>query len=101
MAEQLKDWYPSSNQLIDPAKLEQAFREVLRLHYAQRDKVNDLHQKVNSPTVAGTKASQVPVNTASITNILGLPIFPSDTTQLLDGTKLTWVAASRRFEFLP
>jgi len=52
MAEQLKDWYPSSNQLIDPAKLEQAFREVLRLHYAQRDKVNDLHQKVNSPTVA-------------------------------------------------
>jgi hypothetical protein len=52
------------------------------------------------PQMAGTKASQVP-NSAAVTNILGLPISPSDTTQLADGTKLTYVAATRSFKFLP
>jgi len=99
MAEQLKDWYPSANQLTDPAKLEQAFREVLRLHYSERGRVDGLHAKVNTPAKLVPPPSQS--QTASITNILGLPIFPSDTTQLADGTKLTWVAASKRFEFLP
>ena len=94
-------WYPSANQLGKPEELERAFREVLRMHYAVSNQVGTLHKKVNSlPTMAGTKASQVP-NSAAVTNVLGLPIFPADTTQLADGTKLTYVAASRRFEFLP
>ncbi len=100
MAETLNDWYPSHLQLDTPQKLERTLREVLRLHYAQRDTVNALHTKVNAPTVAGTRASQVPTNTAAVTNILGLPIVPSDTTQLADGTKLTYVKATRSFKFL-
>jgi hypothetical protein len=94
-------WFPSKNQLGTPDELERAFREVLRLHYASSNKLNTLHDTVGKmPQMAGTKASQVP-NSAAVTNVLGLPIFPADTTQLADGTKLTYVAASRRFEFLP
>jgi hypothetical protein len=94
-------WFPSKNQLGTPDELERAFREVLRLHYKASNKVDTLHETINKmPTMAGTKASQVP-NSAAITNILGLPIEPSDTTQLADGTSLKYVAATRSFKFLP
>ncbi len=93
-------WYPSSEQLKDPQSTERAFREILRMHYALTEQVGTLHKKVDTmPAMAGTKASQVP-NTAAVTNLLGLPIDPSDTTQLADGTKLTYVAATRSFRFL-
>jgi hypothetical protein len=98
--ETLKEWYPSTQQLKDPASVEQAFRETLRQFYEMRTRVEDLHAKVNKPKVAGTKATQLPVNTASDTKILGLPVEPSDTTQLQDGTVLTYVAATRTFRFL-
>jgi len=94
-------WYPSTHQLGKPEELERAFREVLRLHYSLSQRVTDIHETVKAmPPMAGTKASQVP-NSAAVTNILGLPISPSDTTQLADGTKLTYVAATRSFRFLP
>ncbi len=98
MAEHLNDWYPSTHQLDTPEKLERAFRQVLTQHYEQRDTVSALHAKVNAPATAGTKASQVP-NNAAVTNLLGLPIVPSDTTQLADGTVLTFVKAARNFQF--
>jgi hypothetical protein len=94
------NWYPSHAQLDTPQRLEVAFRKVLEKVYSGKQSLNTLHEKVNAmPAMAGTKASQVP-NSAAITNILGLPIEPSDTTQLADGTKLTYVAAERRFRFL-
>ena len=34
-----------------------------------------------------------------ISAINGLPVEPFDPTTLADGTKLTWVAKNRRFEF--
>jgi hypothetical protein len=76
-----------------------AFRETLRQLYATRTRTDELHKKINAPTMAGTKASQVP-NSAAVTNILGLPIVPSDTTELADGTVLTFVKATRSFKFL-
>src|SRR5438034_9313143 len=93
-------WYPTHLQLKDPQSIERAFREVLRMFYGMEDRVNEMHGKVNS-SPAPTTPPATKTNTASITNILGLPIFPADTTQLADGTKLTWVATKRRFEFLP
>jgi hypothetical protein len=49
----------------------------------------------------GANKEAVPAgNTASITRVLGLPVEPSDTTQLADGTVLTYVAATRSFKFL-
>ena len=95
-------WYPSSDQWKDPASAERTGREILRLHYEMVDQFNEFKSKVKPPEAPIPSTKPVPSsNSAAVTNILGLPIFPSDTTQLADGTKLTWVAASRRFEFLP
>jgi hypothetical protein len=94
-------WYPSAKQLGKPEETERALREILRMHYSLSDRVGTLHETVSKmPAIAGTKASQVP-NSAAVTNILGLPIEPSDTTQLADGTSLKYVAATRSFKFLP
>lgn len=93
-------WYPSHAQLDTPQKLEVAFRQVLEKVYSGRRDLDTLHETVKAmPAMAGTKASQVPTG-AAVTNILGLPISPSDTTQLADGTKLTYVKATRSFKFL-
>lgn len=86
-------WYPSSSQLTTPDEHERAMRETLRQLYDLQDKFNELHKKVNTPAPAQQ------TNTAAVTRILGLPIKPSDTSQLADGTVLTYVAATRSFEF--
>jgi hypothetical protein len=92
-------WYPSAKQLGKPEETERALREILRMHYSLSDRVGTLHETVNRmPQMAGTKASQVP-NSAAVTNVLGLPIVPSDTTQLADATVLTYDKAGRRFVF--
>lgn len=94
------NWYPTTNQIGKPADLERTLRRVLQLHYDLSERVAGMAKEQQAALVAGTKASQVPpVNTAAVTNMLGLPIVPSDTTQLADGTKLTYVAASRNFQF--
>ena len=90
-------WYPSSQQLKDPQSTERSLREVLRMFYDLQDKHEALQDQVKN----GANKEAVPAgNTASISRLLGLPIEPSDTTQLADGTVLTYVKASRRFEFL-
>jgi phage I-like protein len=88
-------WYPSSSQLTTPDEHERAMRETLRQLYDLQDRFDELHKKVNAPAVAAPQQ-----NTAAVTRILGLPIKPSDTSQLVDGTVLTWVAAERVFKFL-
>ena len=89
-------WYPSTAQLQTPEDHERAMRETLRQLYALQDKVAELHAKVNKP-VAAPQQNQ---NSATVTRILGLPVLPTDTSQLADGTVLTWVAAERVFKFL-
>jgi hypothetical protein len=100
-------WWPTQGQLgkqteegLAPTTehLERTFREVLRLHYELVDSHEELLKKVSTLKTPPKPAQ--PTNTASITRILGLPIQPSDTSQLADGTKLTWVAAERVFRFL-
>ena len=91
-------WYPSHSQLKDPQSTERAFREVLRQLYDLQDSHTALQAQVKQN---GSGKEAVPAgNTASITRFLGLPVDPSDTTQLADGTVLTYVAATRSFKFL-
>src|SRR5262249_24373368 len=89
-------WYPSHAQLKDPQSTERAFREALRMF-------NDLHDSHTALQVQvkqnGQAPAQQPTNTASVTRLLGLPVIPSDTTQLADGTVLTYKAAQRAFVF--
>jgi hypothetical protein len=105
--EQSAKWYPSSNQLKDPQSTERSFRNLLDMFYQLQDSHAALqsHVKQNGAGGAGNGAvgaskEAVPAgNSASITRVLGLPVEPSDTTQLADGTVLTYVAATRSFKF--
>ena len=90
------NWFPSTQQLSSPDELERSFRETLRQLYSMQDKVDELHKKVNAPAPKQTGNP----NTASASKILGLPVEPSDTSQLADGTVLTYVLATRSFKFL-
>ena len=82
------DWYPSQEQLKDPVSTERSLRRVLQIVYGMR----------NVSTVPGAgKSGTGPQSFGSAIN--GLPVEPFDPTTLTDGTKLTWVAANRRFEF--
>jgi hypothetical protein len=90
-------WYPSHAQLKDPQTTERSFRQVLDMFYQLQDSHAALQEKIGKQS---SQSTSTPTNTASVTNMLGLPVHPADTTQLADGTKLTYVAAKRRFEFL-
>jgi hypothetical protein len=97
MKEQMARWYPSPHQLKDPQSTERAFRQVLDMFYS----LHDSHTALQSQVKQGSEPAQAQSpNTASEQRFLGLPVKPSDTTQLADGTVLTFVKASRRFEFL-
>jgi hypothetical protein len=63
-------------------------RRVLQLVYGMRNV---------SAVPAGKSKESEPSSFISAIN--GLPVEPFDPTTLTDGTKLTWVAAHRRFEF--
>lgn len=97
MNEQTAKWYPSSNQLKDPQSTERSFRNLLDMFYQLQDSHAALQQQVKSSS--GTPSTSPQTNTASVTRLLGLPVFPSDTTQLADGTVLTYKAAQRAFVF--
>lgn len=91
-------WYPSHAQLKDPQSTESSFRQVLDMFYQLHDSHMALQEQIKAQ---GANKEAVPAgNTASITRVLGLPVEPSDTTQLADGTVLTYVAATRSFRFL-
>ena len=82
MNEKQARWYPSHAQLKDPQSTERSMREVLRMLY----ELQDSHAALQSQVKNGQSAPAQPTNTASNTNLLGLPVEPSDTTQLADGT---------------
>ena len=95
--EQNARWYPSHTQLKDPQSTERSFRNLLDMFYQLQDSHAELKSQVKQN---GKEAVPAQTNTASITRVLGLPVEPSDTTQLADGTVLTYVAATRSFKFL-
>ena len=97
--EQSARWYPSSHQLKDPQSSERAFRNLLDMFYQLQDSHATLQSQIKQND-SSKEAVPAQTNTASITRVLGLPVEPSDTTQLADGTVLTYVAATRSFKFL-
>ena len=95
--EQNARWFPSHEQLKDPQSTERSFRNLLDMFYQLQDSHAELQSHVKQ---SNKEAVPAQTNTASITRVLGLPVEPSDTTQLADGTVLTYVAATRSFRFL-
>ena len=90
-------WFPSHEQLKDPQSTERSFRETLRMLYDLQDSHAALQAQIKDR--AGKEAVPAETNTASVSRLLGLPIIPSDTTQLADGTVLTYKASQRAFVF--
>jgi hypothetical protein len=92
-------WYPSHEQLKDPQSTERSFRETLRILYDLQDSHAALQAQVKSSQAASPQSSASSTSTASVSRLLGLPVEPSDTTQLADGTTLTYDKNNRRFVF--
>ena len=74
------------------------FRETLRILYDLQDSHAALQAQVKSSQAASPQSS-ASTSSASVSRILGLPVEPSDTTQLADGTTLTFDKNNRRFVF--
>jgi len=101
MIEKNARWYPTTTQLKDPQSTERSFRQLLTMFYDLHDSHTALQAQVKQGGTQGANKEAVPAgNSASITRMLGLPVEPSDTTKLADGTVLTYVAATRSFKFL-
>jgi len=82
------NWYPSAAQLESPGAIERSMRRVLQEVYAMK--------RANTVPRPNAKPEEQP---SFLSAINGLPVEPFDPNTLADGTKLTWVAAHRRFEF--
>lgn len=94
-------WYPTTEQLKDPAATQRAFRQLLDQHYNLVDKVNGMGAAgTAAPAAAATPTAPANPTGPSTTHILGIPVEPVDTQVLADGTKLTFVKKSGTFKFL-
>lgn len=87
-------WYPSAEQLKDPAALERAFRQLLKDHYSLQDKFHQLHSDMQKG-----KESPAPAGSPAGTHILGLPVLPADPQALADGATLKYNKKSGTFVF--
>lgn len=94
-------WYPSANQLADPAASASALRVVLDQFYALQDRHEALqasHAELKSKVGAssgGPPAGSGPADSM----ILGLRVGPMDTNTLADGAALKYVKKNGAFEF--
>lgn len=90
-------WYPSENQLKDPAALRAAFKQLLDQFYTLQDQLNNAAQS----SVAAPKPSGPPPGSGpSDTMLLGLRVAPVDVQTLADGVQLTYVKASGNFQLI-
>lgn len=93
-------WYPTVDQLKDPARTESAFRQLLDQHYALLDKVNGMaaasKAEKDKPAPKGPPPGCGPTDT----QICGLRVAPVDVQSLADGTKLTYVKKNGNFQFM-
>jgi hypothetical protein len=91
-------WYPTTEQLKDPAALERTLRQVLNQHYALQDAHAALQKQVTQPTA---KASGPPPGSGPTdTMLLGIPVVPIDTQRLTSGATLKYNKKNGNFEFV-
>ena len=89
-------WYPSRDQLKDPAATERAFRQLLNQHYDLVDQVDAMRQAPPQGTSGATSTSG---NGPSDTKLLGLYVQPVDVTQLANGATLKFDKKNESFKF--
>jgi hypothetical protein len=88
-------WYPTPDQVKDPAALERTLRQILKQHYDLQDRHNDLLRKVNAAPASSSSTASGPSNT----KLCGLPVSPVDTESLADGATLKFDKKNGNFKF--
>lgn len=91
-------WYPSQDQLKDPATTTRTLRVVLDRLYALQDShvaLQQSHAALQQKVAAGPAQTQGPVNT----KLLGLNVEPVDTNSLANGAALKYNSARGTFSF--
>jgi hypothetical protein len=98
MPSQVTRWYPTTEQLKDPASLQNAFRQLLEQHYALQDHVTNLTNQIPKP--AGKAPSGPPPGCGPTdTQLLGLRVLPVDTNTLANGAALKWNKSQGNLSF--
>jgi len=95
-------WYPTTQQLSDPATLERSFRQLLTQHYALQDEVAAMKtaQAAGGTGATATAPKYPPGSGPTDTQLCGLHVEPVDPGALADGTKLTYVKKTGTFKFM-
>lgn len=87
------NWYPTTSQLGDPAKLEIAFRQALNKIYELQNEVARL--KGAAPPKPGPPPGSGPADSM----LVGLFVAPVDTKSLANGATLKYNKANGNLEF--
>lgn len=87
-------WFPTVEQLKDPAAIELTFRQVLTQLYALTDRLAAVEG-----AKSGAPAGPPPGNGPSDTMLLGLRVQPVDASTLADGATLQYDKAAGNFKF--
>lgn len=87
-------WFPTVDQLKDPAATEQAFRQVLTQLYALTDRLAQVEGGKPAAST-GPPAGSGPADTM----LLGLRVAPVDSSTLTNGATLQFDKAAGNFKF--
>jgi hypothetical protein len=92
-------WFPTTEQLKDPAATERAFRQVLTQFYALQDRVNAMTIGAVGAASGKPAAEPAPGNGPADSILVGLNIAPVDTTTLANGATLQYDKAAGNLKF--
>jgi hypothetical protein len=91
-------WYPTTEQLKDPAALHNTFRQLLEQHYALQDQVTRLTAQAAAPATK-SPSGPPPGSGPTDTQICGLRVLPVDTQTLANGATLKWNKSQGNLQF--
>jgi hypothetical protein len=87
-------WFPTVEQLKDPAATERVFRQVLTQLYTLTDRLNAMGSAPAKPAAAA------PSNGPTDSMLVGLHVAPVDTSTLADGATLQYDKAAGNLKFV-
>lgn len=91
-------WYPTTEQLKDPAALHNTFRQLLEQHYALQDQVTRLTAQAAAPA-ANSSSGPPPGSGPTDTMLCGIRVQPVDTKNLANGATLKYNSSQGNFSF--
>jgi hypothetical protein len=89
-------WFPTKVQVSDPESVERTMRQTLTQLYSLQDQHNALKAQVSKPAAVPTGSP--PGSGPTDTQICGLPVAPVDTSQIGDGSSITWSSTNGNFQ---